>query len=310
MRPIKKHKYIIGTADWHLSRNTPVSRTDTDYFQTALEKIKYIVELSKERDAPICIAGDIFDTIRVTPYMINELSSLLKEAPGVYTVAGQHDMENRNLSSACAYKTLEETGAIKHLTYKGRAYISGVSFTEELSSTIEAKILLLHKTITKKDPPFFLKDATRASDILKLLDKVRIVVSGDYHVPFIVYNSEQLLVNCGPLLRRGKDHLHYKPRVYCIDVETRDVETIEIPVKPVEEVFTFTVRNEAEETKPKEESEAAEGIDKVIAKLQKGELDASFENIVYALADEWGFEEKEYDILKDILSTIGDNHDK
>lgn len=68
---------IIATADWHLSKTTPISRTDTDYFQTCLDKVQQIVDYARKFDAIICVAGDIFDNLRVTPYMINRLYEIL-----------------------------------------------------------------------------------------------------------------------------------------------------------------------------------------------------------------------------------------
>ena len=292
---------IIATADWHLSKTTPISRTDTDYFQTCLDKVQQIVDYAKKFDAIICVAGDIFDNLRVTPYMINRLYEIL-QGVRVFSVAGQHDMEYRNLTDSCAYSTLRKLGCITHLDrHKEYQYsqcgIAGVSFNEEVPRNLESKIVLVHKTITESDPPYFLKDAVRALSMMKLLQGCQIIISGDYHVPFVKKRYEQVLVNCGSLMRKGKDQIDYKPCVWFINTHTLSVEPLPLKIKPIKEVFSFSVRNET----PSQQNVVMADMDKVIERLTKEELKPSFENILLALADEEGLSKEEKNTLKEIL---------
>ena len=113
------YEYIIATSDWHLTRKRPVSRIDKMYFEHGLAKVLQIVNLSNEYKAPIIIGGDIYDSLDVTPYMINTLidSFAICEQP-VYAVAGQHDMDHRQLIRTCPYMTLVKAESIEHLTHR------------------------------------------------------------------------------------------------------------------------------------------------------------------------------------------------
>ena len=287
--------HLIATADWHLSKTTPISRTDEDYFATGIDKVKQIVEYRKKYAATICIAGDIFDNLRVTPYMINVLADVLK-GQSVVSVAGQHDMEYRNITDACAYKTLVTIDILQHLNGSGRNW-KGFSFNEDIPRNLKADCVLLHKTITENNPPYFLKDAVKADDVMRLLKDVRVIISGDYHVPFVKRTKNQVLVNCGSLMRKGKDQMDYEPCVWLIDTNTLDVTPLPLKIKPAKEVFSFAVRNEVKA----EGTEMLADMDKVIERLTREDMKPSFENILMALAVEEGLDENDIAVMKEIL---------
>lgn len=289
---------LIATADWHLSKTTPVSRTDTDYFDTCMQKVRQIIELQNDTNATLCIAGDIFDNLRVTPYMINVLMGVL-QGHEVWTIAGQHDMEYRNVTDACAYTTLVQSKTVRHLDCTGD--IKGISFNEEIPRNLQAKVALVHKTVTENDPPYFLKDAIRAKDLMRLLKNVPVVICGDYHVPFVKRTKNQVLVNCGSLMRKGKDQIDYQPAVWYVDTDTLDVQKYPLKIKPAEEVFSFAVRNES----PGQEVQATTAdMDKVIERLTQEDMKPSFENILMALAVEENLSTEDMDILRDVLNTV------
>lgn len=286
---------IIAAADWHLSKTTPISRTDEDYFATGIDKVKQIVQFRKDCAGTICVAGDIFDNLRVTPYMINVLTGVLKDQ-SIYTVAGQHDMEYRNLTDACAYTTLVMNGTVEHLDVEKHQYVKGVSFNEEIPRNLKAEVCLVHKTVTENDPPYFLKDAIKSTDLMRLLKDVRVIICGDYHVPFVKRTKNQVLVNCGSLMRKGKDQIEYEPSAWHIDTEDLSVERLPLKIKPAKEVFSFAVRNES-----KTPDVTLADMDKVIERLTKDDLKPSFENILMALAQEEGLNDRDMEILKEIL---------
>lgn len=290
---------LIATADWHLSKSTPISRTDPDYFATCMQKVRQITKLQDETGATLCIAGDIFDNLRVTPYMINVLAGVLK-GRSVWTVAGQHDMEYRNITDACAYTTLVQSKTIQHIDTKVMTDVKGISFNEEIPRNIECTVALVHKTVTENDPPFFLKDAIRAHDLMRLMQGAEVIICGDYHVPFVKRENKQVLVNCGSLMRKGKDQLDYQPAVWYIDTDTLDVQRIPLEIKPVEEVFSFVVRNEIQVQK---ETGIAD-MDKVIERLTQEDMKPSFENILMALAVEENLSTDDMGILRDVLNTV------
>ena len=212
-------------------------------------------------------------------------------------------MEYRNITEACAYSTLVELSCIKHLSKNNRTYdnvlFSGVSFNEDVPRSLYSDVALVHKTITENDPPFFLKDAVKSSSIMRLLKDCRIIISGDYHVPFVKKKHGQVLVNCGSLMRRGKDQMDYEPCVWLIDTDTLMVKALPLVIKPVKEVFSFAVRNENAQNTQQEFILA--DMDKVIERLTREELKPSFENILLALAEEEKLSDTEKEIMKEIL---------
>ena len=287
--------HLIATADWHLSKTTPISRTDEDYFATCISKVRQIIQFRNEVAGTICIAGDIFDNLRVTPYMINVLTGVLKGQP-IYAVAGQHDMEYRNLTDACAYKTLVLNKVIHHLDLHNYQHYKGISFNEEIPRNLQAEVCLVHKTVTENDPPYFLKDAIKAEDLMRLLKDVRVIICGDYHVPFIKRTKNQVLVNCGSLMRKGKDQIEYEPSAWHIDTNDLSVERLPLTIKPAKEVFSFAVRNESQTP-----DITLADMDKVIERLTKEDLKPSFENILMALAQEEGLDDRDMEILREVL---------
>ena len=57
-RKTKQKATAILTADWHIRADVPICRTD-DFFQAMSDKLDFILNLSKEHDCPILLAGDL-----------------------------------------------------------------------------------------------------------------------------------------------------------------------------------------------------------------------------------------------------------
>ena len=74
------------------------------------------------------------------------------------------------------------------------------------------------------------------------------------------------------------------------------MERLPLKIKPAKEVFSFAVRNES-----KTPDVTLADMDKVIERLTKDDLKPSFENIIMALAQEEGLNDRDMEILKEIL---------
>ena len=296
-----EYEFIVASADWHLAKRTPISRIDKLYFQHGLSKVVQLVSIANEYDAPLLVGGDIYDSIDATPYMINSLTSALRACEnGVYAVAGQHDQDHRLLNKNCPYISLIEANVIQHMNHRPQNNIFGLSYGEtKLPSPASSNaILIAHKTVTKKKPPFFLKDAISSEAMLSLYSKFKIIITGDYHVPFISRMHNRLLVNCGSLMRKSKEQMNYVPSAFVINCKTLEVDRKFLSVLPKEEVFNMTSIQGKEIVK----NTSFEGnLDRVIAKLQKEKVKPDYKNIVQALAVDAGITKIERDMLTDII---------
>jgi DNA repair exonuclease SbcCD nuclease subunit len=295
-------KYLVASSDWHLSRKCPVSRIDGKlYFLHGIAKVEHLVDIANKYKAPLIVAGDIWDTLDVTPLMINTLSDVLRGCEhGVFSVAGQHDQDHRLLIRTCPYLTLARTGAISHLDRRNTMGLFGLSYgdTKPLPTTADPTALVVHRTITKGKPPFFLKDGVSAAFMLNQYKDFRIIISGDYHVPFTYRANGQLLVNCGCLMRKDRSQVDYIPRGFVINCDTLAVKAIPLNIKRKQEVFNLATIDS---------TDAVDGnvfdmnLDKVIAQLQNEHIRPSFRNIALTMARNADLSDSEMDLMQSIL---------
>jgi len=227
---------IIATADLHMTSSRPVNRID-DYESVVINKFNQILQLARKHDAVLTISGDLFDTAKMSkvPYQLtNKVLQMIRLAKvRVLACHGQHDMvyHNANLQPSPYYTLfvgggIEIPGALGITVGKVRFY--GAGWGQEIPMPMEkdpelTDILLLHRTITPAEPPFFLKDATSAQDTLKALYNFDLILSGDYHQGFISELDDRFLVNSGPMLRSNIDARSYYPKVYLIDTDTAEI---------------------------------------------------------------------------------------
>ncbi len=256
----------VFAADLHIRSNRPVMRMD-DYFQTVIGKLRQIVQICNKYEADLVIAGDFFDNIKVGHKVVNMVLATLYRLKGkVLCIAGQHDMayHTQDLSSS-PLKTLMYldkahllNGANTH--FDGKYTFHGCSYGQEPPVPAKSNsILIIHKSITKGDPPFFLKDAISAKEAIKLYGKYKYVVSGDYHEPFMLVGRKTTVINCGPMLRQSVDQMDIKPTVWLLRDDS--VKPIRLKVLPSSEVFTL-------ENKVDIGSELSEDLEELIKTLK------------------------------------------
>ncbi len=228
---------FIGCGDLHATKSTPRYRIDP-YWETWQGKMRWIIKYANEVGARLLIAGDIFDTSRVSPDVINIVLAIFLEAYDVpYVVPGQHDLKYHTDLDKCPLYTLALAGAVKII---GKfEQFTGAGFGDPIPTDAN-KFLITHTTITEGDPPFFLQDAISAEKFMKQNKQFEIIISGDYHVPFSVKKGKQLLINTGTLIRNKKNMHGYHPCIW--DIMTggsnpTTVERIEVPHERFLDVF-------------------------------------------------------------------------
>lgn len=176
-------------------------------------------------------AGDIFDTWRPPPELIN---FAIKHVPkGMLAIPGQHDLPLHNYEDIrkSAYWTLVEAGVIEDM-----GPVSGNKYADD------DRNLMVHAfpwgSEIKPDPPMMDKypnyihlaavhayiwiddrsypgapEEKKASAYRKSLKGYDAAVFGDNHISFTCQSGDCLVFNCGGFMRRRSDEREHKPRV-------------------------------------------------------------------------------------------------
>ncbi len=240
-------KYLC-LADLHLTAYKPDCRLqDEDWIQVLYDKFDTIIHYASKVDAVI-LAGDIFDlwgNVRFE-YMntIIRLFQKVKEATKqkkIYSIAGNHDCPNHsydtNEISRSPYMTLVSVGIFHDLYLDPIDNFCTYLYTDtgKLETSNSPKICVAHKGLYKGKAGF--PNAPKEGNVehfLTLLpDSVEFVIAGDYHTPFLYEDEKRTVINCGSLFRRRADQIEYKPALWILDTDTREVEQIyfDIPNK-------------------------------------------------------------------------------
>ena len=247
-------RYIFA-ADLHIRSNRPHLRKD-DYFLTVIGKFRQILKHCRDKKAILIVAGDFFDSTKVGIKVVNAVMKLMRTAKvECRVVLGQHDMNFHTMDfSGSPVQTLVHAGLVKVLT-KNLEGMCGCSFGEEPNDPEHHpdNILVIHKSITPGTPPFYLPDALSSEDMIEKYMGYQIIVSGDYHQPFVAKKWNRVLINCGPMMRENIDQVDQKPRVYFVDTEENTILPLFLRIKPASEVFSLDMAKKAEESRFSEE---------------------------------------------------------
>ena len=286
-------KYILSS-DWHVRSSRPQFRID-NFTEALFRKVNFIIKCANKHNAHIIIAGDIFDNIKVGTRTINRLIRVLKKCKNkIYAVPGQHDMENHGddlLPSP--YLTLVEAGVIIDVSgvvidnVYGIKWEGDLSFSERMIN--EKSVLIIHHTVTPKEPPFFLSDAIEAKEVLNMFPHFKYIVCGDYHSPHVTKQEKRTLVNCGCLARSNKDQIDYEPKIWFLNTDTGKFGSMKIPIEPGEEVFRIP-----KDTKADQEN-LSEHIQNII-ELTKAEGKPEFITTVKMIMKDESFTDKQREL--------------
>jgi hypothetical protein len=66
---------------------------------------------------------------------------------------------------------------------------------------------------------------------MKKLSGYDLIVTGDNHLPFVVKEGNQLLVNPGSMMRMTASQIDHKPRVYLWFADDNTVKPVYLPIK-------------------------------------------------------------------------------
>jgi len=225
----------IFCADLHLRMTTPACRTD-DFFVAECRKLSWLRSLWEKYDRPrVLCAGDVFDSALMPSEHAFKLVLMAAELlPRMHVIAGQHDLPYHRLEcfSWSPLGMLTQIRKDMILPDQFPEEMQGVSFGVEAKIRRETRILLLHQLVWDKEKPFpGAPEGGNARGLMSRYHSVRTFITGDNHLPFIVRKGEQLLVNCGSMMRTDVTQADFKPRVWLWNETKNDVEEAFYPIE-------------------------------------------------------------------------------
>lgn len=207
----------IITADWHLRSDKPICRLDEDWIEKQKQDVTRIVRLAKERECPIYIIGDIFDTPRVTPEIEQLLPRILMEyGVDVYLIAGNHDLR---------------FNAIEYLDKCSIGTLLCCNHIHQLHDTDEFMFKHVLVFRCEKEMPPNVKAIT-ASELLEKYPDKRIIFTGDMHQSFLFSECRKYVVNPGCMNIQVGNMKDYECGVWYVNTDTNQFEWIATPDDP------------------------------------------------------------------------------
>ena len=248
-----KMKLLI-TGDWHLRGSSPENRID-NFFETQLDKVEQILQLaSKNRCQAILCPGDVFDNPRPSFDVLEYYIKLFKKYSignsnsdeiEFLTVWGQHDQRFRT-KERTALRLMESLGymqTFKKITYGKYIDIYGCDYGEEIpiiENEDNFNILLIHKTVANK-PLWNGHNDFLQSDKLFKNNPYDIIINGDYHLSTSYEYKNQIIYNCGCIVRKTIAEASHTPHVLLITINDEDLtytlKKVELIYKASDEVF-------------------------------------------------------------------------
>ncbi len=221
------HFDLIATSDWHLRLTRPLCRTD-DFLQAQFRKVRFIRKLQQEYDCPVVHAGDLGDTHKWPPYLFTMV--MLAMPSNFHTIYGQHDLPNHSLklSAQSSVFTLATAKAIQILA---SGHFGQKVDTNCMSKIGKRRLLVLHRLVWDKEPPWSGCTMPNAIQTLKEFPQADVIISGDNHTPFVRVHEGHVLINPGSLTRQKADQANHKPRVYLINAKTLDIKKVYLPIE-------------------------------------------------------------------------------
>lgn len=281
---------FICTADWHIRNTRPRCRIDEDWIKTQQKALNQIAEICENKNAPLMVVGDIFNSNSDTSFeCINMVQKLADRIGGIYILAGNHDLpyhSSENIDKSAIGVLLQSENVFKIEDYSDE--FSAPNFDEERNSM---SYMFIHTlTIPSKDKPDFIQCETPES-LLEKYPTAKWIFTGDYHKNFVYEKNDRYVINPGCLIRQVSDMKNYQSGVYFVDTEKEIIEFI--PIIDNEELVNdeYIIReNEREEriesfvNKLKDvESVSLDFIDNVEKALLVNEIDEKLKDCVKEL---------------------------
>ena len=238
---------ISCCSDQHWTDRKPKNRTDS-YFTTVMGKLKQEYEIAKEEGCSFIIfPGDLFDSFKESHFVVQSIIYLMNSYPDISAlcVSGQHDRKFHNDDlSGTALETLIAAGCVTLLTDDPYIYNTvafyGANWAEEIPEIVtpaKLNVLVIHKMILGDERLWEAQEGGTWANHILLKTKYDLVVSGDNHQQFTVSKKKRHLVNLGSMVRSNISQLNHKPAVVVYDTESKEIDIIDLDVRPFQEVM-------------------------------------------------------------------------
>lgn len=241
-----KRVIAVLVGDIHLSHRPPVLRsTEKDWYACMRRYLRELERVALTYDAPILVAGDVFDHWNAPAELIN---FALDHMPTCYAIPGQHDLPFHNYDSIkrSAYWTLVRAGRITDLAPGMEYTISNMACDEVVvhpfpwkfplgpnrSKRAALHLALCHAYVYSSKRNSYQNVSTSEHSHSRRLELsgFDVAVFGDNHKGFLERGST-LIYNCGTAMRRHSDDLDFEPRFGLLmtsgDVDTCRIDTSE-----------------------------------------------------------------------------------
>lgn len=218
---------MIITADWHIRNTRPRCRIDEDWIKTQQKALNQIAEICENKNAPLMVVGDIFNSNSDTSFeCINMVQKLADRIGGIYILAGNHDLpyhSSENINKSAIGVLLQSENIYKIEDYSDE--FSAPNFDEERNPM---PYMFIHTlTIPSKDKPDFINCETPES-LLEKYPTAKWIFTGDYHKNFVYEKNGRYVINSGCLIRQVSDMKNYQCGAYFVDTEKEIIEFIPI----------------------------------------------------------------------------------
>jgi UDP-2,3-diacylglucosamine pyrophosphatase LpxH len=220
-------------SDLHLSQNRPPARNDSDWFAAMERPLKQLTKLQEQYqyDVPILIPGDVFETWKSTPELINWAIAFLPNR--IYAVPGNHDLPYHSFDELrkSPFWTLMRAKKIELLmpgqpVAIGDLVLHGFphGFPVKPNSnphTLALDVAVIHSFIWTKKTGYTNGKTPEEFRLKNYKEKLRgynVAVFGDNHSPFnakFTYEDDTVcrVHNCGTLIRRDSNEIDLKPSI-------------------------------------------------------------------------------------------------
>jgi DNA repair exonuclease SbcCD nuclease subunit len=284
--------------------DTPIGRLD-NIVETQFKKLRFILQWAKNHNSIILQAGDFFDKPR-SWFLLPMVISLLKEYEvPIYCVFGQHDtfFYNEETRSNTNLGVLEKAGLVTILNDMPECFdnglrLYGASYGQEIPQVQrndEFNVLVIHGPICNEQVPGTEIDA---KGFLALHSKYNIILAGDIHRKFQVWDKDRCLINTGPMLRRECTvyNMEHKPGFYYL--ENEKLKWIEIP----HEVANKTLTRDHLIQEENKNSLLQEFIEKIGTESDGDSV--SFQEVLQGLVKEGSVSKRVQTIISEVMSNV------
>lgn len=217
----------IVCSDIHLTLKPPIARAgEANWLDAQARTLRQVIDLSQKYNAPVLIAGDVFDRWNAPVELVNFAIDHMPYP--AYAIAGQHDLPAHRLEAiaSSAFYTLMKSGNLVRVLPSGwnvrpsivsPMHVAGVSWGEEIPAvpkTEYLKVILIHSFIWDIRANAY-PGAPKENRLKSWRRRLRgwdVAIFGDNHAGFVSPGTP-FIFNCGTLMRRKADEIAYKPQV-------------------------------------------------------------------------------------------------